>query len=468
MQASTDEFIKHLRSTQFALLVVSFTVLLVSLSKPALYENGIEQLGVIEAIANAWSNSENWIDDHAASLVRTRPPNGLIIDLGVEDDKESFADTWSETIGFRYEYQENNETFEIVGKLVGLDDQWSPISPPALPRERIVRPEELFFRDFPIVQSDYDALSTRIELFVTAPDTLQEFSTFWDRAMLPARACIASGHARRAMRVHDTTTGDEIAREVEILDRAKLREHIVAEIPTILLPRRLVEEALGSSISLPSDIPENTYLFVNRGALSDGREGSVAIVTHAILVPAECEFVEMFLQTELVNQFAQDPISVGSTFKGAFPELAELTTDIAHLGFPDLQRVLESQQKLSGETVEVLGIKIGATQIDTWGGFIILTIQIFFLAHLREFCSAFDLRNREFEVPWIAMYRGPVAKLMTFFALTAFPIGVSCYIYMTSISATGIFGLDLLMAVSVVFASFAIHINVENMRRQTK
>lgn len=108
-------------------------------------------------------------------------------------------------------------------------------------------------------------------------------------------------------------------------------------------------------------------------------------------------------------------------YETVFPDLAALTSDLMNISFPEVQKRLNDLQPKGDETIEALGLKVPLAQITQWGTFLLLSLQLYFLLHLREFSGKVTCSSPGGDVAWIGVYRSKMALTTTLLSACLFP-----------------------------------------------
>lgn len=116
----------------------------------------------------------------------------------------------------------------------------------------------------------------------------------------------------------------------------------------------------------------------------------------------------------------------GGTFSDSFPELDRVTRGYQELEFEKARAILRAELGRSGERVEFLGMNVPETIMATWGGIVILMLQLYFWLHLRALHNAGYLsKNIANEVAWIGTYSDFFARLTAFATIFVLPLGAT-------------------------------------------
>lgn len=94
--------------------------------------------------------------------------------------------------------------------------------------------------------------------------------------------------------------------------------------------------------------------------------------------------------------------------------------------FEKARAILRAELGRSGERVEFLGMNVPETIMATWGGIVILMLQLYFWLHLHALHNAGYLsKNIANEVAWIGTYSDFFARLTAFATICVLPLGAT-------------------------------------------
>lgn len=110
-------------------------------------------------------------------------------------------------------------------------------------------------------------------------------------------------------------------------------------------------------------------------------------------------------------------------FSESFPELNELTKDRQAASFDVWKRAIKAELDRGGETFEAFGLRVPSEVATVWGGVIMLGVQIYFLSHLLELKRKLRPEDPGWDVAWVGIYGGWLAKAMTFMSTALLPVG---------------------------------------------
>jgi hypothetical protein len=117
-------------------------------------------------------------------------------------------------------------------------------------------------------------------------------------------------------------------------------------------------------------------------------------------------------QQNLLEHLASKRVQVNwrfGSFAYAFPELNRLTADYQDLQLDKIQAILRAQKLTSGESIEIVGIKLAVESVRSGGALLILGVQLYFLLHLKEFVRRIVPESEAWDAAWIGLYPGALA-----------------------------------------------------------
>ena len=143
------------------------------------------------------------------------------------------------------------------------------------------------------------------------------------------------------------------------------------------------------------------------------------IDTHTFMVPVETKLRTLNVLKELSG--VADTEAPLVPFSQAFPELHIVTKNYADIPLDKIRRILESEKRRQGKQFEALGVKVPSSLAAAWGSPIVLLIHAYFLLHLLAFGTVNSSTPRNIEVPWIGIYKQPLAALLVLASVCILP-----------------------------------------------
>ncbi|MEQ9404797.1 MAG: hypothetical protein RIM99_14490 [Cyclobacteriaceae bacterium] len=134
-----------------------------------------------------------------------------------------------------------------------------------------------------------------------------------------------------------------------------------------------------------------------------------------------------------------------------FPELMRLTQDYSDERLSTVAKVLHSERQRTSEVFEIFGVKIPGEKVGTWGLFILLSLQFYFLVHYKQFKQRFNREKMETDefFPWVGIYEFGAAKWLFVLSMVILPAAVHIMLIVKVIQKGG-------FDVSLVFTSLVV------------
>lgn len=131
-----------------------------------------------------------------------------------------------------------------------------------------------------------------------------------------------------------------------------------------------------------------------------------------------------------INQYAVTRNTITShfrnlhdgTFQDTFGDLSNAADKMSDLSLEDLKEFIHDDAVKGPEVFEVFGMKFPAGQATYWGIILLLSIQLYFFAYLRQLSGKLGPNDAGWDVPWIGMDDSKVAQSMFFVSLVPLPI----------------------------------------------
>jgi hypothetical protein len=101
-------------------------------------------------------------------------------------------------------------------------------------------------------------------------------------------------------------------------------------------------------------------------------------------------------------------------FDSAFYQLSQITKNYENVDLVSMEQFLAGEEKGTGESFEVLGIRCPAENTTRWGALVLIGIQIHFWIHLRELRPKLHKNDPGWDVEWLGMYSSPYARTAMF------------------------------------------------------
>ena len=112
----------------------------------------------------------------------------------------------------------------------------------------------------------------------------------------------------------------------------------------------------------------------------------------------------------------------GRPFEGVFPELGDHSKGLEALPLDGLATLLRAEQKKLEEQVQIFGASLPASSLSSWGGLIIVCVQLYLLLHMRVLSIRMSRDDPGWDTPWIGLYRGFLSRSATLFSVAIVPV----------------------------------------------
>jgi hypothetical protein len=245
-------------------------------------------------------------------------------------------------------------------------------------------------------------------LFVPSPSNLTQFRQLWDFG----RTYVCPLSIDKEISYFEVTSSGS-ATFVRKLPIESINQS--SKVPINKATTTLTFELFKSEI-FPQGERVGTSGFVYFASFGKGR----------LLVPAtNVKKPEIILSKarlyEILPQYHWRPSAFNTTFR----ELDRATTGSQDLTLDHLAIILRERESSSKESFEAFGVRFPIEATTHWAMLLIISIQLYFWMHLREF------RARNFassDVAWIGTYNGLTANLVFYLTTVVFPVAVVAYL----------------------------------------
>jgi hypothetical protein len=108
-------------------------------------------------------------------------------------------------------------------------------------------------------------------------------------------------------------------------------------------------------------------------------------------------------------------------FEKSFADLASATQGQGDLPLEDIKNFLHDEASKGPEVFEAFGMKFPAGQITFWGVVLLLSVQLYFLVYLRQLLGKLKPDDPGWDVPWIGMDSSPLSNAILYVSLVILP-----------------------------------------------
>jgi hypothetical protein len=109
-------------------------------------------------------------------------------------------------------------------------------------------------------------------------------------------------------------------------------------------------------------------------------------------------------------------------FGEIFADLAQASGQFGETTLEDFKKHLSDEASKGTEVFEAFGLKFPAGQVTLWGIILLLGIEIYFLAYLRQWAEKLGPDDSGWEVPWIGMDTSKLSQSIFFVTLVPLPV----------------------------------------------
>lgn len=145
-----------------------------------------------------------------------------------------------------------------------------------------------------------------------------------------------------------------------------------------------------------------------------------------------------------------------ASFQIVFPNLVSGTQGNQNIKLGPLRMFFEQQLATQSEQLVVWGLKIPETAITRVGGLLLLTVQLYFLLHLRELAQHRPDSGDEWAGHWIGVYPGRSARVATVITACLLPLTTAFILHVMIPGASGAIRLSFGVVVGALSAAVAI------------
>lgn len=412
----SKDYVEHLRTVHFALVVACITLVLLSTSQtPNEIQIAHRQLREIRETTSSLKLDPSWIDKHVTlQLKKNEEHLGQPLPFPRPWLEPRNANTLEITEGSRHTTLHFTFDRTYVLRLIasGRDDQ---------DKDRVK------------IQETPDVNLAQM----ADASTLSDFRSLWD-AMdnNEFHIVIASGLQPTAY-IRRTTIGPFAAAKVRFTNSLETRQRVV--------PFSL-STCIGLSKLEPHDVASASGEFCYT-ALLFGEKLTL------INIP-----VDGYMSFPFDGQSAlieRNSTWQHGTFSYSFAQLDNISKDYQGLELSTIDRILTAEEKRTGERerFEAFGIKFPAEGTTRWGILLILGVQVYFWLHLRELSANLAPKDPGLEVAWIGIYRFPIARITMFISVVVLPLWAALALSVHGLSiesSTGRYRAALIVAVTAV------------------
>lgn len=137
---------------------------------------------------------------------------------------------------------------------------------------------------------------------------------------------------------------------------------------------------------------------------------------------------------------------VSGDFSSTFSEIDNIAgKNLDSLSIEKLINILKSELKRSGDSIQILGIKLQSETISIWGMIALIGLQLYFILHFRVlFSIGLTLDDEKF--PWIGLFTDQSSRYIFIATASLLPASVAVY----NLNSAGVFKFIVLACVLVL------------------
>lgn len=117
-----------------------------------------------------------------------------------------------------------------------------------------------------------------------------------------------------------------------------------------------------------------------------------------------------------------------SSFATNFPELDQITRNIADFPVENLLKHLREEVQRAGDQFGAFGLSVPSSAIATWGPLLVVVVQFYFLFHLHRFRSIISSSVKVLTFPWFVLYPGAITGVFAALTICAYLISIILHI----------------------------------------
>ena len=361
--SSSKDFVEHLRTVHFALIVVSTGLILLAFSSKSYNaRTAYREIDEVIKLQHAWSPT--WIGQHCRTSSKE---NGAYADASIP----------------RRAFQSRNRISGMVRRLVNVKPSNSTVMFVISPEnwgcwEKGWRPQQL--------ASGWDVPPA----FAEFPNTLSDFRIWWDN--------IAA--------THTFVIPESISVEGYLFKRGSIEGS--ADLTDAHTKDPLEEVELSINYEFIQDPPRgpgplvsrDPFPFALQGELSSSQEEALFGLGESVSFPVATYREVQVDQGDLVKSFTNWHVG---TFEKSFVDLAQAAHGLEDVDLEEARKIISEEASKGNETFEAFGLKFPAGQITFWGSIVLISIQLYLFLYLKQLSGRLRPDDPGWDTPWIGM-----------------------------------------------------------------
>jgi hypothetical protein len=138
---------------------------------------------------------------------------------------------------------------------------------------------------------------------------------------------------------------------------------------------------------------------------------------------------DLFLDVVGYSAYSVSQQSIASRFLGVRPgpfassfiDLSIAGHEYANLPMEDIKGFLHDEAAKGPEVFEIFGMKLPAARVTLWGVLLVLSVQLYFFAYVRQLSEKLRANDPGWDVPWIGTDTSRLGKTLLFCSLLVLP-----------------------------------------------
>jgi hypothetical protein len=185
-----------------------------------------------------------------------------------------------------------------------------------------------------------------------------------------------------------------------------------------------------------------------------------------IVAVIELNFVDSKIDERVLSRLFFSDWRQGN-FDTAFSELNSVSSDIATLDIAKGVERLQAQAASAEKSISLLGFNIPITQLAQWGLLVLLSVQLYFWLHLHELTNRIEPDAEGWNVAWIGVYRTRVAETVGAISCFILPV-IASIILAYRFNTIGFYHRRTVLAASCLIVMFSAGLGFLTIRRLIK
>jgi hypothetical protein len=138
---------------------------------------------------------------------------------------------------------------------------------------------------------------------------------------------------------------------------------------------------------------------------------------------------EVFFYTGLYNHVEASqallqgffPSLCRGSFAESFSDLAKATAGLGPLTLEETRKLVSDEAAKGSDRFEAFGMKFPVDQVTRWGAILLLSVQIYLFAYLRQLTGKLSSTDPAWEAPWIGMDQSLLSRVIVFATVVLLP-----------------------------------------------